>query len=125
MLIVELPANTPNKVPFVAVKVVPTRFVFLTVSLVAPKPAPRLVRQTTAEETPALVFAIVKSRVVPIAAFEPSIVIQSAPLKLMTQLAEEPLITGETPLAGLIVTVLVALEPLFALIVNGNVSPAL
>ena len=42
----------------------------------------------------------------------------------MMQAAVEPVIAVVTPTAGLIVTVLVALEPLFALIVSGKVSPA-
>jgi hypothetical protein len=38
--------------------------------------------------------------------------------------ATEPLIIGDTPAAGLMVIVLVALDPAFALIVMGKVSPA-
>ena len=41
----------------------------------------------------------------------------------MIALALEPLMEGVTPAPGLIVTVLVALEPLLALIVSGKVSP--
>ena len=69
-------------------------------------------------------FVIVKLRVVPPILFEPSIVIKSAPLKPITQLADEPLIVGETPDAGLIATVFVELAPVSELIVNGKVSPA-
>ena len=118
--IVELPENTPNKV---VILVLPTILTFLTTSLVAPKPGlVVVVRQTTAELVPALVLLIVKSLDVPLTAFEPSIVTKSAPSRLITQLALLPVMAVVTPVFGLIVTVLVALEPLLALIVSGKVS---
>src|SRR5690349_25133765 len=43
---------------------------------------------------------------------------------MIKAVAAEPLIAGDTPTAGLIVIVLVALEPAFGLIVMGKVSPA-
>ena len=61
---------------------------------------------------------------VPPPELEPSIVTWSMPFRTISALAEVPLNTGEAPDAGLIVSVLVALLPPFALIVIGNVSPA-
>ena len=118
----ELPEKTPARVPAVAVTVDPTRLIFLTTLFVAPAPAPVLVRQTSAELVPEFVFVIVKSRLVPPAVFEPSMITQSAPFTLIMHDALLPLIDGLTPDAGLIVTVLTALDPLFALITIGNVS---
>src|SRR5262245_39785145 len=122
MLIVEEPAKTPKRVPAVAVTVEPVKLMFLTVSFVAPAPVPVLSRQTTAELVPAFVFVIVMSRPVPPAAFEPSIVTQSAPFRLIMHDELLPVNVGLTPAAGLIVMVFVELEPVLALMVIGYVS---
>ena len=120
-LIAVPPEKTPNRV---VVLLLPTMFVFFTTLLVAPSKAAVFWIQTTAEVVPVPVFVIVKSRVVPPILFEPSIVIKSAPLKPIIQPVDKPEIVEITPDAGLIVTVLDALEPLLALIVNGKISPA-
>src|SRR5476649_1829058 len=88
ILIVLLPEPTPIKVPAVPVVLVPTRFTFLTVMLVAAS-APAVVwSQMTAEEVPALLFVIVRSRD-EVPAFEPSMVMKSAPLKMINAVALE------------------------------------
>src|SRR4051794_28731943 len=116
MLIVLLPEPAPINVPAVAVVVVPTRLTFLTTLLVAPS-APLLWSQTTAEEAPALVFVIVRSRDA-VLLLEPSIVTKSAPFRMKRALALDPEMVVPAA-AGLIVTVFVAVAPGTALIVIG------
>src|SRR5918911_89593 len=123
MLMVLLPEPMPIKV---VVLLLPTATTFLMVLLVAPS-EPADCSQTTADEVPVLLLLIVRSRVAATAvsdpAFVPSIVTQSAPLRTKTALALEPKMVGDTPGPGLIVTVLVELDPPLALIVSGKVSP--
>src|SRR4051812_34796586 len=92
LLIVELPENTPASVPAVAVSVDPTRFVFLTMLFVAPLPTPVLVRQISAVAVLVLVLVNVKSREVPVipGVFEPSIMMKSAPFRLIMQDVLDP-----------------------------------
>src|SRR5205085_5298842 len=126
MLIVLLPAPVPTSVAGVAVVLVPTTFKFLIVLLVAPS-VPLLSTQMMAEDVPVFVLVTVMSRDGAKGdeptALEPLIVMNSAPLRKMIALALEPPIEGDTPTAGLIVTVLVELEPPLTLIVSGKVSP--
>ncbi|MBV9209950.1 MAG: hypothetical protein JOZ52_04945 [Acidobacteria bacterium] len=120
----------PEKIPKVSiaellVSAAPIILVFFTTLLVAPVPAPRLERQTTAFAAVLLPLVKVRSRVVPPTVFEPSIVTKSAPLRLNTHVAAAlPVMVGLTPDAGLIVIVFVALAPGLALMTSGNVSPA-
>src|SRR5207237_408098 len=123
MLMVLLPEPMPMSV---CVLPLPTAFTFSMTLLVAPS-VPLLSNQTTAEDVPVFVLVMVRSRdpatvgASSEAAFEPSNVTKSAPLRKMIALALEPLMEGVTPIAGLMVTVLVALEPPLALMVSGKV----
>jgi hypothetical protein len=56
------------------------------------------------------------------ALLDPSIVTQSAPFNVKIEVVEEPEMTAFTPVAGLIVSVLVELEVGIPLITNGSVS---
>ncbi len=70
-----------------------------------------------------LVFSIVRLRSDP-PLFEPSMVTKLAPLSLIMELLGlEPLSVAMTPVAGLIVIVLIALAPEIALITIGKTSP--
>src|SRR6187551_3651364 len=87
--------------------------------------------QITALAVLVLVFVIVRSRVaaergqIVFAVFPllPSMITQSAPLSTIIAVAEVPDIEGDTPAAGLIVSVFTALANGFALMEIGNVSP--
>src|SRR5438477_11170060 len=107
VLMVLLPEPTPNSV---CVFPLPTRLTFLTVLLVAASAPPVVWSQTSAEEVPALVFVIVRSRD-DVPALDPSIVMKSAPFRTINPLALVPVIAAVTPVAGLIVIVLVELAP--------------
>ena len=98
--------------PLVAVVTAPSISVFLTVLFDA-----SLINRTVAPDV--LVLRSVRSPVPPL---KPSIVTNWQPLRSMIVVAFEPLIVGIAPVAGLIVTVLTALEPLLALITIGKVS---
>src|SRR3954468_8478137 len=76
---------------------------FLMVLLIAPAPLPRLDSQMAAVPAVVAVLVIVRLRSVP-PLVEPSIVRRSAPLSLMSAVAEVPDIVCGAPL-GLIVTV--------------------
>src|SRR5437868_6307915 len=91
-------------VPAVAPVPEPLMLQFWTVSLLA-SPMKRMVVAVEA----VFVLSIVRSRLVPPTVFEPSIMTQFAPFRLIRAVAFEPLIVGVMPLAGLIVTVLIAL----------------
>ena len=97
--------------------------VFLSVTLVnaVPVEVPELPIRITFGVV-VLVFVIVKSLVVPPAVFDPSIVTYFDAIFINAEVAALPLIVAVTPLAGLIVKVLVALAELFALIIIGKVS---
>ena len=72
-----------------------------------------------------LVLVMVRSRVVPPTELDPSIVTQSAPLRMNMAVGVNArgLMVTTVDGAGLIVKVLMELAPGFALIVNGKVSP--
>src|SRR5436190_6402137 len=109
----------------VVVLALPTMLTFLIVLLVAGSFVPIVWPQITALVVLVLIFVMVRSRVVPPAVLDPSIVTQSAPLRI--NMAEGLTATGvmltEVAGAGLIVTVFTALAPGFALIVIGKISP--
>jgi hypothetical protein len=71
------------------------------------------------------VFVTLRSLVVPPAVLLPSTITKSAPDNRRIAVVEEPVIVDDTPVAGLMVSVLVALEEGLALMVIGNVSAAL
>src|SRR6267142_115064 len=96
ILIVLLPEPIPTSVPAVAVKVVPTTFRFLIVSLVAPS-APLLCSHTTADEVPAFVLVIVKLRSVPVPPMEPSRVMRSAAFRRTNAPENDPVIARAAP----------------------------
>ena len=105
----------------VVVGALPAMLQFLIVLLLAPAPD-ALASQTTPEDVLKLSFVIVRSRE-EVPAFEPSIMIKLAPLILMMEVIEDPVMAAVTPVAGLMVTVLIALEPRLALITIGKLSP--
>ena len=71
----------------------------------------------------AAVFVLIQVRLLSVPPlFDPSIITLSAPFSIKIPVAEEPVMVGVTPPAGLMVTVLVAVEPTLDTIVIGNVS---
>ena len=70
------------------------------------------------------VLVIVKSRVVPPSAFDPSKIVLLFFTRIMGPEFTEPLIRAETPMFGLIVNVLVVLDPRIGSMTMGKVSPA-
>jgi hypothetical protein len=104
-----------NTTPFAVLVLTPLRIAFLTELLVA-----ALWKQTVAPLV--FVFDAVRSFVVPPTVFEPSTTTKLDPLRVSKQVADEPEIVGAVAEAGLIVSVLVALAPVFPFKVIGNVS---
>src|SRR5205085_5558304 len=121
-LMVLLPKPMPAMVVVLAL---PVMFRFSSVLLVAGSAVPIVWPQMTALVVLTLVLAMVRSRVVPPAVLDPSMVTQSAPLRrnIDVGVAASGLMLTAVAGAGLIVTVFTALAPGFALNVIGNVSP--
>ena len=119
LLLPVVPLATVEKktTPLLVEVLTPFKIAFLTVLLVA-----AFMKRMVAPLV--LVFETVKSLLEPPTEFDPSITTKVAPFRSNMVVVLEPLIVGVTPVAGLIVRVLTALDPLLAFIVIGNVSPA-
>ena len=70
------------------------------------------------------VFEIVRSRVVPAAVFDPSIIVLGLRILRICALGEDPEMEAVTPVFGLMVNVFTALDPGFGFITIGKVSVA-
>ena len=97
---------------------------FLIVLFIAPAPAPKLTNDIAVGAVVPVFVMVRFLEVVPL--LDPSMVIKSPPFILISAPdANEPLIVAVTPVAGLIVNVLLALPPVIAFIVKGYISDPL